>query len=176
MFALLERYLRALDLSAVTRVVFCGDGAAWIWTDVEALIERLGLEAACTHQVLDYTHAKQNLHQILAWLPKRLRTPKVERQWKALLWRGDIAGLGQAIAQTFLSKRGQKKALAKWQSYFAGNAHRMQYEGFQRQGLPCGSGSVESAIRRVINLRLKAPGTFWTTAVRVLPRGKSVSE
>ena len=165
MFALLERYLRALDLSAVTRVVFCGDGAAWIWTDVEALIERLGLEAACTHQVLDYTHAKQNLHQILAWLPKRLRTPKVERQWKALLWRGDIAGLGQAIEQTFLSKRGQKKALAKWQSYFAGNAHRMQYEGFQRQGLPCGSGSVESAIRRVINLRLKAPGTFWTPAM-----------
>ena len=165
MFALLERYLRALDLSAVTRVVLCGDGAAWIWTDVEALIERLGLEAACTHQVLDYTHAKQNLHQILAWLPKRLRTPKVERQWKALLWRGDLAGLGQAIAQTFLSKRGQKKALAKWQSYFAGNAHRMQYEGFQRQGLPCGSGSVESAIRRVINLRLKAPGTFWTPAM-----------
>ena len=27
MFALLERYLRALDLSAVTRVVLCGDGA-----------------------------------------------------------------------------------------------------------------------------------------------------
>ena len=27
-------------LAAVTRVVFCGDGAAWIWTDVEALIER----------------------------------------------------------------------------------------------------------------------------------------
>ena len=164
MFAVLERYLR-LDLVAVKRVVFCGDGAPWIWTDVEALIERLGLEAAGTHQVLDYTHAKQNLHQILAWLPKRLRTPKVERHWKALLWRGDIAGLGQAIAQTFLSQRGQKKALAKWQSYFAGNAHRMQYEGFQRQGLPCGSGSVESAIRRVINLRLKAPGTFWTPAM-----------
>ena len=36
---------------------------------------------------------------------------------------------------------------------------------FQRQGLPCGSGSVESAIRRVINLRLKAPGTFWTPAM-----------
>jgi hypothetical protein len=28
--------------------------------------------------------------------------------------------------------------------------------------VPCGSGCVESAIRRVINLRLKAPGTFWT--------------
>jgi len=38
----------------------------------------------------------------------------------------------------------------------------MQYQTFERQGIPCGSGSVESAIRRVINLRLKAPGTFWT--------------
>jgi hypothetical protein len=28
--------------------------------------------------------------------------------------------------------------------------------------VPCGSGCIESAIRRVINLRLKAPGTFWT--------------
>lgn len=165
MFEVLERYLRALDLSEVKRVVFCGDGAEWIWADVEALIQRLGLESACTHQVLDYTHAKQNLHQILAWLSKRLRTPKVERQWKALLGRGDIEGLGQASEQTFLSNRGRKKALAKWQSYFADNAQRMQYEFFHRQGLPCGSGSVESAIRRVINLRLKAPGTFWTPAM-----------
>jgi hypothetical protein len=38
----------------------------------------------------------------------------------------------------------------------------MQYQQFRDQHLPCGSGHVESAIRRVINLRLKAPGTFWT--------------
>ena len=37
----------------------------------------------------------------------------------------------------------------------------MQYAQFRAKGLPCGSGHVESAIRRVINLRLKAPGTFW---------------
>ena len=95
MFAVLERYLRALDLVAVKRVVFCGDGAPWIWTDVEALIERLGLEAAGTHQVLDYTHAKQKAC-IRSWRGYRSgeRTPKVERHWKALLWRGDILGVG----------------------------------------------------------------------------------
>jgi hypothetical protein len=38
----------------------------------------------------------------------------------------------------------------------------MQYQQFRDQHLPCGSGHGESAIRRVINLRLKAPGTFWT--------------
>ena len=42
------------------------------------------------------------------------------------------------------------------------NAARMQYERFRQAAVPCGSGCVESAIRRVINLRLKAPGTFWT--------------
>ena len=28
--------------------------------------------------------------------------------------------------------------------------------------MPCVSGGVESALRRVMILRLKAPGTFWT--------------
>ena len=37
----------------------------------------------------------------------------------------------------------------------------MHYAQFKEKGLPTGSGHVESAIRRVINLRLKAPGTFW---------------
>jgi hypothetical protein len=45
---------------------------------------------------------------------------------------------------------------------FQRNAQRMQYECFRKANIPCGSGCVESAIRRVINLRLKAPGPFWT--------------
>ena len=31
--------------------------------------------------------------------------------------------------------------------------------------LPIGSGQVESAVRRVINLRFKAPGTFWKEGI-----------
>jgi len=31
----------------------------------------------------------------------------------------------------------------------------------KRQHLPLGSGAVESAVRRVVNQRLKACGTFW---------------
>jgi hypothetical protein len=58
LFTLLECYLRALPLSTVAWVVFCGDGAPWIWSGVEALIERLEL-AEAVYQVLDYTHAKR---------------------------------------------------------------------------------------------------------------------
>jgi hypothetical protein len=162
MFALLERYLKALDLESVSRVVFCGDGAPWIWNDVEALIGRLGLPLGKVFQVLDYTHAKQNVGELVALLPKHVRSGKLEAHWKHLLWQGKIEALRHEIEQTFTSLKRRQQALRKWRNYFETNSKRMQYEAFEAQGLPCGSGCVESAIRRVINLRLKAPGTFWT--------------
>jgi hypothetical protein len=36
-----------------------------------------------------------------------------------------------------------------------------EYKIFRKSGLPTGSGTVESAIRRVINLRIKGTGLFW---------------
>jgi hypothetical protein len=42
--------------------------------------------------------------------------------------------------------------------YFAGH---MDYAQFRRQGIPLGSGAIESAIRRVVNLRLKGCGLLW---------------
>jgi hypothetical protein len=40
-------------------------------------------------------------------------------------------------------------------------AGHMEYPLCRRRGLPQGSGAIESAIRRVINLRLKGPGLMW---------------
>ncbi len=37
----------------------------------------------------------------------------------------------------------------------------MQYDKIKSLNLPIGSGAVESAIRRVVNLRLKGPSIFW---------------
>ena len=44
---------------------------------------------------------------------------------------------------------------------FAKNKAKMNYHRLAALKLPCGSGAVESAIRRVINMRLKGPGIFW---------------
>lgn len=163
MFALLEQYLTALDLSAVSRLVFCGDGAPWIWSGVEKLCVKLGLERGCPlYQVLDDTHAKQNLQEIIDLLPLAGRKlAKLVQKWKLMLWQGDIQGLYQAICDQ-LSGTKREQALKKWHDYFERNEQRMQYETFKTLHLPAGSGCVESAIRRVINLRLKAAGTFWT--------------
>ncbi len=55
-------------------------------------------------------------------------------------------------------------------AYFEERKDRMRYRAFRRRGIPLGSGAVESAIRRVINLRLKGPSIFWRkqNAERVL--------
>ena len=37
----------------------------------------------------------------------------------------------------------------------------MRYPVFKEQGLPLGSGAIESAVRRVVNLRLKGNARYW---------------
>jgi hypothetical protein len=162
MFALLEQYLSALPLADADKVVFCGDGAPWIWSDVEDMCQRLALSEKCTvYQVLDYIHAQQNLQQIIDLVAMRVKKKeKIEKKWRTLLWHGSIQRIYQEIYRV-LTGRKQKQALKKWKNYFEGNEKRMQYKAFKAASIPCGSGCVESAIRRIINLRLKSSGTFW---------------
>ena len=162
MFALLERYLAALPLADAARLVFCGDGAPWIWSDVESLCRRMGLSEKCAvYQVLDYIHAKQNLQDIIDLVAMGVKKKeKIEERWRKLLWNGNIQGIYQEICRV-LTGRKRSQAIKKWQNYFEGNEKRMQYKAFKTASIPCGSGCVESAIRRIINLRLKSAGSFW---------------
>jgi hypothetical protein len=59
--------------------------------------------------------------------------------------------------------RGRPEALAQPVEYLRKHAvaGHLNYACLRRKGLPVGSGAVESAIRRVINLRLKGPGLMW---------------
>lgn len=160
LFALLGEYLMRLDIAQAQCVIFVGDGAEWIWNRVDACIQAWGLTQA--YQVLDYFHASQHLWGLL-----ELRTDLSDarrqclyQQCKSLLWDGDIEGLVDVISQQARGKA--RKQMLNGLDYFHKHAKRMQYRHFKQQGVPQGSGVVESAIRRVINLRLKAPGTFWT--------------
>ncbi len=59
-----------------------------------------------------------------------------------------------------IEKNGNKK-LAREKNYFISNTASINYRFFRRMGIPIGSGAIESAIRRVVNLRLKGAGIFW---------------
>jgi len=155
---LLERYLGEYDLSQLKRIVFSADGAPWIWNRLDELAKKK-LPGVKTYQVLDYTHAQQALGEIFGALAETGRGD-ILKQAKYHLWQGEIDGIKALIAEN-LKGQAKTKGLKKWKSYFDGNRHRMQYKTFKENGIPCGSGYVESAIRRVINMRLKSCGTFW---------------
>ena len=164
-FSLLGAYLRKLGIEQAGRVVFVGDGAEWIWTRVSGLIEEVGLDSVEVVEVVDYYHATAHLWELVE-LRRELSSKERKRiyaQGKRLLWEGDVAGLKQEVVQ---GTRGKvRKQTLRSLEYFETHASRMQYAHFKALHIPQGSGAVESAIRRVINLRLKAPGTFWTPAM-----------
>ena len=58
------------------------------------------------------------------------------------------------------------KALKRERDYFRrnGGKGRMDYARMAALKLPIGSGAIESAIRRVVNLRLKGPSIYWHKA------------
>ena len=79
-----------------------------------------------------------------------------------MLWNGDINSITDLVKKKLIGKRkAPKAALKKLDDYF-GEHSRFQYKTFFDKGLPTGSGSIESAIRRVINLRIKGTGLFWS--------------
>ena len=161
-FELLEGYLRKIDAAKADFVVFCADGDRRYWKRFSSLAKKLKIAGHC--EVIDYTHAKQNLKLVADNLPKKLGAKKlaaIAEDWKNLLWQGKLVEIHDQIRQFIKSSAKRKQALKKFKNYFLKNYRRMQYAAFRHLNLPTGSGCVESAIRRVINLRLKSPGIFW---------------
>jgi hypothetical protein len=56
------------------------------------------------------------------------------------------------------------KAIRTHRAYFIKNQHRMAYAQRLALKLPIGSGAIESAVRRVVNVCLKGPSLFWCRA------------
>ena len=163
-FALLRTYLQRLNITQADQVLFIADGASWIWKRVPLLMHALGLAAEQVHELLDFYHAVQHLGQVAAlrkdWSVKsraRWRT-----QQRRCLLRGQVE---QVIAAVQSICRGRNsKAIRKHREYFIRNQSRMAYARLLALKLPIGSGAIESAVRRVVNLRLKGPGIFWCRA------------
>jgi len=160
MMRLLTGYLKALGVHEAARLVVAADGAPWIWNRLPALYDGVGIDRAKVSEAIDWSHAVGTLHDIA----KECRWSAKERnEWvktvKRDLFAGRIDGVLYSIRQ--LAKGRRAKAILSHADYFDRNRSRMQYRTLKDLGLPRGSGIVESAIRRVINLRIKSPGKFW---------------
>src|SRR6516162_2484824 len=163
-WALLIGYLRLLSTASAEVVEFIADGAAWIWKRVELLRTLAEIPAAKVVEVLDFSHASHYLFETIATcrtLPKAQRHVLYKRLRHALRHQTNGVEVVQEALHAWATTH-RSKAIPRALGSMETHAHRMRYVTLEAHPLPIGSGQVESAVRRVVNLRFTAPGSFWT--------------
>lgn len=144
-------------LAVLRRVVVLGDGAPWIWNlAAEHFGERI--------EIVDYYHATEHVWALArAFYGDGTATAKrwAKRQCHRLLQRG-AGALLRALGAIKKCRPEAAEALRRERAYFRTHAPRMDYPTFRQQGLPIGSGAVESEAKRLVQQRMKRPGARWS--------------
>jgi len=159
--SLLRGYLQSLRLEQADQVLFVADGAHWIWNRLGTLVKELGLDPQRVHELIDFYHAVEHLGKVAglrkSWSAKERQA--WVRKHRRLLLKGHVEQVVEAVQVLCRGRR--TKEVTTERNYFIRNQQRMAYPKIKALSLPLGSGAVESAIRRVVNLRLKGPCIFW---------------
>lgn len=160
---LLAMYLHLWGAASAQLVSFGADGAPWVWERWDWVSQRVGLPASRVTKTLDWCHA---VHHISLALEHVVENPEVRRRLfqKLRKWlkQGDWWEVVLELAR-LAPDLPTDHALWTELSYVErhGEAGHLDYARFRRRGVPMGSGAIESAIRRVINLRLKGNSISW---------------
>jgi hypothetical protein len=160
---LLAFHLHQLGAAEAEVVVFVADGAPWVWDRLDWVERRVGIKAGRAVRVLDWCHAVHNMSQALGAVQvpeeERQRLFKQLRHWLKRGWCGLVVRELERLA----ALHGWPEAMQQPVGYLSKHAAagHLAYGRFKRKGLPQGSGAIESAVRRVINLRLKGAGLMW---------------
>ncbi len=141
------------------QVIVIGDGAQWIDQTAQLLFPK-------AVRILDYYHASERIWavanarwcegsaQARQWAEERLSQLK-DGQVRAVI--GSIkrlkmrAGEGQSVRTATIS-------------YLSNRLEQMEYGDYTRQGLPIGSGAVESSCKQLVTARCKQAGMRWGEA------------
>jgi hypothetical protein len=156
--------LHQMGASEAKVVAFRADGAPWIWDRLDWVIKRLGLKVEQVSKGLDWCHGVHHISLALEPLLKeaeRKRVYKKMRKWlRAGSWRKVVEELMVLAGEANLAEDSTVWTEIAFLDRHGEEGH-LNYATYRRRGLPMGSGAIESAIRRVINLRLKGNGIFW---------------
>ena len=163
----LEAQKRGAQMADV--LIFVGDGAAWVWKTAETLFPK-------ATQILDWYHAMEHI-----WAVGRAKFGNKEKElcaWvtklETQLYRGKVQPVIDAIRAASKELGAPDETLsdsaratdARWIAYrnigyFEENRERVNYPAYRAQGLPIGSGVVESACKHVVASRCKRAGMRW---------------
>ena len=160
-FGLLRYHLQQLGVHTAAQILFVADGARWIWNRVSELIDALGLAASKVYELVDFFHAVEHLAKVAD--SKKNWEQSEKKRWlqkhRRMLLKGQTDLVIAAIKA--LCRGRNSKDVTVERNYFIRNQHRMNYKKVADFKLPIGSGAMESAIRRVVNLRMKGASIYW---------------
>ncbi len=162
--AALAAALEAESADEAPLTVWLGDGAKENWTLASDL-------CPFAIQVLDLPHAVQNAMDCAKALLGEADPclPLWEARIRQLLHADspDAAIRELLDCLELTTTDDELAALDRLIGYYRSNDKRMRYTEFREQGLPIGSGIVESAHRHVLQVRMKRAGQRWA-----LPRAR----
>lgn len=163
-FELLVAEMKLRGISKVKEVIIVADGASWIWNRTAELPSLLGVPEEKVTRVADLYHAVEHLHSA-AQSRSDWALDDVQR-WVKIRKRFLLQGrVDRVIADMRSLRKGRNRRVIRRESaYFQRLAPFMRYRFYKAHAIPLGSGATESAIRRVVNLRLKGNGIFWKRA------------
>lgn len=151
-----------MGLGRAAKAYVIMDGSVYLWG-----VYRERFQSIAKGQ-LDYYHASQHLHALAeALMPGEERRAEREEWVSGLLDNLKHQGprtLLEAVAEHELAKIAdpERQAAARREaSYFADHREHMDYPGAQAEGVPIGSGAMESQCSQNQN-RFKRRGQFWS--------------
>lgn len=144
----------------VRQVVLLGDGGEWIRTGGRAHLTLPGVQVI---EILDFYHASEYLADVARLVFPAC--PLRQQTWLAAV-RHRLRQAGptpvlQALARLRPRSPAAADRVRTARDYFTQHASRMAYPHFAAQGLPIGSGMVESACKSVVQQRQVQAGMRW---------------
>jgi hypothetical protein len=137
------------------RIALLGDGAGWLWKAMTQCFP----SGRCA---LDHYHCLEHLFTVTK---AQFDDPLEVGQWveaaSAWLWL-DQPGLVISWLQAMTAANANAdEEIRKLIGYLNNNRDRLGYAKRRQEGLPIGSGGIESANKYISNARLKRPGAWW---------------
>lgn len=136
-------------------IALLGDGAEWLWSAMTECFPQ-------ARQVLDYYHCAEHIHKVAKI---HYGDTLDGQQWaEATLTRLFMNDIGSVIGglkrmQPYTTEA--EKEIKKLITYLSNHRHRLGYQQCRDQGLPLGSGGIESANKHICHVRLKRSGAWW---------------
>jgi Uncharacterised protein family (UPF0236) len=144
------------SLAILRPALILADGAVWIWNLADEYVDQ-------RIEVSDFYHAAEHLAAVATAC---FADPTVAAAWLDAR-KGELLTLGPLpILAAFdrlappTPKAAEVRRLER--AYFASRVERMDYPSLRLDGLPIGSGAIESAADHVVQRRMKRAGMRWS--------------